>query len=194
MLVCMGCRRVIARYLAKYGIARMCLFETKYEDGVPHHFGGVPTSLKIHRTIWGITAIVSQYRANMGPLSLSIFRGLHTDNRDHRSGLLGKIRKGWGGGRCQGGPVRNQAWESPSSDLKPVTLKPVSRIFRVSCPYFLHLPRFRSVESPQTFFFGWGGWGGGERDLPHFPHLRRIRFESLTSKIRPTGFIMTSLR
>ena len=40
--------------------------------------------------------------------------------------------------------------------LKPVTLKPVSRIFRifrVSCPHFPHFPRFGSVESPQTLIF-----------------------------------------
>ena len=30
--------------------------------------------------------------------------------------------------------------------------------------------------------------------LPHFPHFRRIGFESLISKIRPTGFIVTGLR
>ena len=34
----------------------------------------------------------------------------------------------------------------------------------------------------------------GERGLPHFPHFPCIRFESLISKIRPTGFIMTGLR
>ena len=31
--------------------------------GVSHHFGGVLTSLKKYRAIWGIAAIVSQYRA-----------------------------------------------------------------------------------------------------------------------------------
>ena len=62
---------------------------------------------------------------------------------------------------------------------------------KASQPYFLHFPRCRfrifrvcSVESPRPLFF----WG--ESDLPHFP---RIGFESLISKIRPTGFIVTGL-
>ena len=33
-----------------------------------------------------------------------------------------------------------------------------------------------------------------ERDLPHFPVFPRIGFESLISKIRPTGFIVTWFR
>ena len=82
--------------------------------------------------------------------------------------------------------------------LKPVTLKPVIRIsfriFRVfasafSRPHFpVRFPRFRSAESPQTLvFLGWEG-------RPHFPHFPCIGFESLISKIRPTGFRMTGLR
>ena len=68
--------------------------------------------------------------------------------------------------------------------LKPVTLKPVIhifRIFRVSCPHFPRFPSFRPAESPQTLvFLGWEG-------RPHFPPFPCIRFESLISKIRPTG-------
>ena len=44
----------------------MCLCETKYQGGVSHHFGGVPTPLKVSRDVglhWAISAIVSQYRA-----------------------------------------------------------------------------------------------------------------------------------
>ena len=61
-----GYRTVIARCVAKWGIAQMCLCETKYQGGVSHHFGGVQTSLKKYRAIWGIAAIVSQYRAIWG--------------------------------------------------------------------------------------------------------------------------------
>ena len=62
-----GYRTIIARYVAKGGIAQMCLCETKYpRGGVSHHFGGVLTSLKKYRAIWGIAAIVSQYRAIWG--------------------------------------------------------------------------------------------------------------------------------
>ena len=66
VLVFMGYRTIIARYVAKRGIAQMCLCKTKYQGGVSHHFGAVLTSLKKYRAIWGIAAIVSQYRAIWG--------------------------------------------------------------------------------------------------------------------------------
>ena len=66
VLVFMGYRTIIARYVAKWGIARMCLCKIKYQRGVSHHSGGVLTSLKKYRAIWGIAAIVSQYRAIWG--------------------------------------------------------------------------------------------------------------------------------
>ena len=66
VLVFMGYRTIIARYVAKWGIAQMCLCETKYQEGVSHHVGGVLNSLKKYRAIWGIAAIVSQYRAIRG--------------------------------------------------------------------------------------------------------------------------------
>ena len=66
VLCFMGYRTIIARYVAKWGIAQMCLCKTKYQGGVSHHLGGVPTSLKKYRAIWGIAAIVSQYRAIWG--------------------------------------------------------------------------------------------------------------------------------
>ena len=66
VLVFMGYRTLIARYVAKWGIAQMCLCETKYQEGASHHLGGMLTSLKKYRAIWGIAAIVSQYRAIWG--------------------------------------------------------------------------------------------------------------------------------
>ena len=66
VLVFVGYCTIITRYVAKWGIAQMCLCETKSQWGVSHHFGGVPTSLKKYRAIWGIAAIVSQYRAIWG--------------------------------------------------------------------------------------------------------------------------------
>ena len=63
VLVFMGYRTIIARYVAKWGIAQIRLCETKYQEGVSHHLGGVLTSLRKYRAIWGIAAIVSQYRA-----------------------------------------------------------------------------------------------------------------------------------
>ena len=52
VLVFVGCRTIIARYVAKWGIAQMCLCETKYQGGISRHFGGVLTSLKKYRAIW----------------------------------------------------------------------------------------------------------------------------------------------
>ena len=66
VLVFVGYRTIIARYVAKWGIAEMCLSETRNQGGVSHHFGGVLTSLKKYRAIWDIAAIVSQYRAIWG--------------------------------------------------------------------------------------------------------------------------------
>ena len=66
VLVFMGYRTIIARYVAKWGIAQMCLCKSKYQGGVSHHFGGLVNSLKNYRAIWGIAAIVSQYRAIWG--------------------------------------------------------------------------------------------------------------------------------
>ena len=61
-----GYRAIVARYVAKWGIGQMCLCKTRYQGRVSHHFGRVLTSLKKYRVIWGITAIVSQYRAIWG--------------------------------------------------------------------------------------------------------------------------------
>ena len=49
----------IARHVAKWGMAQMCLWETKYQGsggggGVSHHFGRVLTSLTKYHAIWGI--------------------------------------------------------------------------------------------------------------------------------------------
>ena len=66
VLVFVGYRTIIARYVAKWGIAQMCLCEIKYQGGVSHKFGGVLSSLKKYHAIRGIAAIVSQYRAIWG--------------------------------------------------------------------------------------------------------------------------------
>ena len=66
VLVFVGYRTIIARYVAKWGIAQMCLCESKCQGRVSHHFGELLTSLKRYRAIWGIAAIVSQYRAIWG--------------------------------------------------------------------------------------------------------------------------------
>ena len=76
---------------------------------------------------------------------------------------------------------------------------PKASHIKASHPHFPHFPRFRvrifrvfralALRNLLRPLFFWG-----ERDFPHFPRFARIGFESLISKIRPTGFIMTGLR
>ena len=66
VFVIMGYGTSIARYVAKWGIAQMCLCEPKCQGGVSRRFGGVLASLEKYRAILGIAAIVSQYRAILG--------------------------------------------------------------------------------------------------------------------------------
>ena len=52
----------LSRYVARWGIAQLCLWETKcngWGGGVSHHSGGAFASLKRYRAIWGIAAVVS---------------------------------------------------------------------------------------------------------------------------------------
>ena len=75
VLVLVGYRTIIARYIAKWGgIAQMCLCETKCQaGGYRTIFGGLLTSsLKKNRAIWGIAAMVLQYRAIMGATKESL--------------------------------------------------------------------------------------------------------------------------
>ena len=69
VLVLVGYCTIIARYVAKWGIAQMCLCETKSQWGVSHHFGGALTSLKKYRAIWGIAGDSITISRDMGPLS-----------------------------------------------------------------------------------------------------------------------------
>ena len=64
-----GYRTIIARYVAKWGIAQMCLCETKYQGGVTHHFGGVQTSLKKVSRDMGYRLDSIAVSRDMGPLS-----------------------------------------------------------------------------------------------------------------------------
>ena len=92
--------------------------------------------------------------------------------------------------------------------FKPPILRVVENVWgspKASHPHFPHCPRFRgrifrifrvfrvfALRNLLRPLFSWG-----ERDFPHFPHFPRflrIGFESLISKIRPTGFRMTGLR
>ena len=75
VLVLMGYRAIIARYVAKRGIAQMCLCETKYQGGVSHHFGGVLTSLKEVSRDMGYRSDSIAVSRDMGPLSQSQVQG-----------------------------------------------------------------------------------------------------------------------
>ena len=86
-------------------------------------------------------------------------------------------------------PKRTCQLDAPNGGhLKPVTLKPVIRIFRVFASAFSAFSVFSAFSfcgvSSDPCFPGWEG-------RPHFPHFPCIGFESLISKIRPTGFRMT---
>ena len=72
----MGYRTIIARYVAKWGIARMCLCKVKYQGEVSHHFVGALTSLKKYRAIWGYRSDGIAVSRDMGPLSLRAFPGI----------------------------------------------------------------------------------------------------------------------
>ena len=62
-------RTIIARYVAKWGIAQMGLCETKYQGGVSHHFGGVRSlPLKVSRDM-GYRSDSITISRDMGPLS-----------------------------------------------------------------------------------------------------------------------------
>ena len=66
-----GYRTIIARYVAKWGIAQICLCETEYQGGVSHHFGRVLTCPKKYRAIWGIAPIAKKYRTIWGHYPLA---------------------------------------------------------------------------------------------------------------------------
>ena len=85
----------------------------------------------------------------------------------------------------QGPNIATLLWGSPkASHIKashPHFPRFRVRIFRVFRVFAL-----RNLLRPLFFW--------GKRDFPHFPRFLRIGFESLISKIRPTGFRMTGLR
>ena len=69
VLVFMGYHTIIARYVAKWGIAQMCLCKIKYQGGVSHHFGGMLTSLKRVSRDMGYRSDSIAVSRDMGPLS-----------------------------------------------------------------------------------------------------------------------------
>ena len=64
----LGYRTSIARYVAKWGIALICLCKKRHQRGVSHPVGGLLGWLRKYRAIGGIAAIVSQYSRDMGRL------------------------------------------------------------------------------------------------------------------------------
>ena len=84
-LVFMGYRTIIARYVAKWGIARMCLCKIKYHWGVSHHFGGVLTSLKKYPRDMGYRSDSIAVSRDMGPLRVGR-TGPKKEKRMHKKG------------------------------------------------------------------------------------------------------------
>ena len=68
VLVFLGYRTSIARYVAKWGIALMCLCSKRRRQGggVSHPVGGLLGWPRKYRAIGDIAAILSQYRAIWG--------------------------------------------------------------------------------------------------------------------------------
>ena len=66
VLVFLGYRTSIARYVAKWGIALICLCKRRHQGGVSHPVGGLLGWPRKYRAIGGIAAILSQYRAIWG--------------------------------------------------------------------------------------------------------------------------------
>ena len=65
VLVFLGYRTSIARYVAKWGIALICLCKTRHQEGVSHPVGGLLGWLRKYRAIGGIAL-----SRDMGPLRL----------------------------------------------------------------------------------------------------------------------------
>ena len=69
VLVFMGYCTIIARYVAKWGIAQMCLCGTKCQGGVSHHFGeSANLPEKVSRDMGYRSDSIAVSR-DMGPLS-----------------------------------------------------------------------------------------------------------------------------
>ena len=83
----MGYRTSIARYVAKWGIALICLSKIKYQGGVSHHFGGMLNSLKKYRAIWGIAQRCPTYQLHFPP------KRWKWGPQNPKSGWAGKFRK-----------------------------------------------------------------------------------------------------
>ena len=69
VLVFVGYRTIITRYVAKWGIAQMCLRETKYEGGCIAPFWGSALPEKVSRDMGYRSDSIAVSR-DMGPLSL----------------------------------------------------------------------------------------------------------------------------
>ena len=107
---------------------------------------------------------------------------------------------------------KDKSGESPKKSVGSLKSRKVAKKTKWGSPkashikashlHFPHFPRFR-VRIFRIFrvFLAFARWNlhrplffWGERDFPHFPHFPRIGFESLISKNRPTGFVVTGLR
>ena len=70
VLVYMGYRTIIARYVAKWGVAEMCMCETKYQGVVSHHFGGLLNLPKKVSRDMGYRSDSIAVSRDMGPLRI----------------------------------------------------------------------------------------------------------------------------
>ena len=83
VLCFMAYRTAIARYVAKWGIAQMCLCETKNQrGGYRTILWECSAPLQKYCATWCIAAIVSQYRATKGPMEGHLNFAVHRCPRD----------------------------------------------------------------------------------------------------------------
>ena len=76
VLVFVGYRTIIARYVAKWGIAQMCLCQTKYQGGgIALFWGSANLPEKVSRDMGYRSDSIALSR-DMGPLSFYAFEGL----------------------------------------------------------------------------------------------------------------------
>ena len=97
-----------------------------------------------------------------------------------------------GGGKRRGNKRRSNK-KNVGVHLKPVTLKPVIRIFRIFRVFVSAFSAFSTFSVFLLCGISSDPCFSGVRVFPHFLHFPRLGFESLISKIRPTGFNMTGL-
>ena len=86
VLVFMGYRTIIAQYVAKRGVAQMCLCETQHQGGASHHlnFGGSANLPEMVSRDMGYCGDSIALSHDMGPLSVSTHMAAEKMSKDEQ--------------------------------------------------------------------------------------------------------------